>query len=422
MGLDVAMHAKSTTDGLFIVRKTRQHNLEAQLKKQQAALDKQKTGLNTFRTALQDLGKTDEGLLKNTGSSIKEVASISANEKAVKGSYSFFVEQLATKHQLAYTGITDDLVKAEQGALELTVDGKPLNVELKSINTVADLASAINSSKDNPGVTASVVRSNGQQILLLTSDKSGKANQITLGGNRPAIFARANETTLNNAQDSVIYIGDKSNGLKVESSSNTLDKVIDGVTINLIKVQKPGDPLLEVNVEVEQTETEAQIKKFIDAFNSAKSAVKSNDRSDSLSAAVKQSLNSLAAKSYNGKNLGMIGVSFDRNGVLKLDSKKITEVLKNSPASITELLSGPNGLIKKLDKALDPYLSPSDGLLKSRSEMLAMRKTALESNKESLEKIYQRVLKVQTLKYDRLSNLIDNMMNTINTLDQQANF
>lgn len=57
MGLDVAMHAKSTTDGLFIVRKTRQHNLEAQLKKQQAALDKQKTGLNTFRTALQDLGK-----------------------------------------------------------------------------------------------------------------------------------------------------------------------------------------------------------------------------------------------------------------------------------------------------------------------------------------------------------------------------
>ncbi|EOD4075657.1 TPA: flagellar filament capping protein FliD [Yersinia enterocolitica] len=313
-------------------------------------------------------------------------------------------------------------MKAEQGALELTVDGKPLNVELKSINTVADLASAINSSKDNPGVTASVVRSNGQQILLLTSDKSGKANQITLGGNRPAIFARANETTLNNAQDSVIYIGDKSNGLKVESSSNTLDKVIDGVTINLIKVQKPGDPLLEVNVEVEQTETEAQIKKFIDAFNSAKSAVKSNDRSDSLSAAVKQSLNSLAAKSYNGKNLGMIGVSFDRNGVLKLDSKKITEVLKNSPASITELLSGPNGLIKKLDKALDPYLSPSDGLLKSRSEMLAMRKTALESNKESLEKIYQRVLKVQTLKYDRLSNLIDNMMNTINTLDQQANF
>lgn len=85
-------------------------------------------------------------------------------------------------------------------------------------------------------------------------------------------------------------------------------------------------------------------------------------------------------------------------------------------------MSGPNGLIKKLDKALDPYLSPSDGLLKSRSEMLAMRKTALESNKESLEKIYQRVLKVQTLKYDRLSNLIDNMMNTINTLDQQANF
>jgi flagellar hook-associated protein 2 len=219
-----------------------------------------------------------------------------------------------------------------------------------------------------------------------------------------------------------VYIGDKSNNLKVESSSNTLDKVIDGVTIELVKVQKAGDPLLEVKIEVEPAQTETQIKKFIDAFNGAKSAVSSNNNSDSLSTALKQNLNSLVGKLYGGKTLGMIGVSFDRNGDLKLDSKKLTEVLKTSPTLITDLMSGPDGLINKLDKALDPYLNASDGSLKVRSEMLAMRKTSLERTKEGLENSYARALKTNLLKFNRLNEMMDKMQSTMDMFDQQARF
>lgn len=386
-------------------------------------MDKQKSGLSTFRDALKDLSKVEEGLLKNkTSTSIKEVATISANEKALKGTYSFFVEKLASAHQLAYTGLTDDKVKTEQNPLALTVNGQSFSVELKGVDTLTDLAHAVNHAKDNPGVTASVVRSNGQNILLLTSDKSGKENEIKFDTPRPAIFVAGNEKELSSAQDSVVYIGDKSNNLKVESSSNTLDKVIDGVTIELVKVQKAGDPLLEVKIEVEPAQTETQIKKFIDAFNGAKSAVSSNNNSDSLSTALKQNLNSLVGKLYGGKTLGMIGVSFDRNGDLKLDSKKLTEVLKTSPTLITDLMSGPDGLINKLDKALDPYLNASDGSLKVRSEMLAMRKTSLERTKEGLENSYARALKTNLLKFNRLNEMMDKMKSTMDMFDQQARF
>ncbi|HEN3568057.1 TPA: flagellar filament capping protein FliD [Yersinia enterocolitica] len=423
MGIDVDMLSKQTTNALFAKRKEKHHKLEQQLKAQQAALDKQKSGLDTFRTALKDLAKVEEGLLKNKAStSIKEVATISANEKALKGSYSFFVEKLASAHQLAYTGLTDAAVKAEQNPLELTVNGQSLSVELKDVDTLADLAHAINNAKDNPGVTASVVRSNGQQILLLTSDKSGVANKIEFNGSRPAIFNTSNQQELSSAEDSVVYIGDPSKDLKIESSSNTLDKVIDGVTIELIKVQQAGDPLLEVKVEVEPAQTETQIKKFIDAFNGAKSAVSSNKNSDSLSTALKQNLNSLVGKLYGGKTLGMIGVTFDRNGDLKLDSKKLTEVLKTSPTFITDLMSGPNGLVNKLDKALDPYLNTSDGSLKVRSEMLAMRKTSLERTKDGLENSYARVLKTNLLKFNRLNEMMGKMQATMNMFDQQASF
>ncbi|HEN3633277.1 TPA: flagellar filament capping protein FliD [Yersinia enterocolitica] len=423
MGIDVDMLSKQTTNALFAKRKEKHHKLEQQLKAQQAALDKQKSGLDTFRTALKDLAKVEEGLLKNKAStSIKEVATISANEKALKGSYSFFVEKLASAHQLAYTGLTDAAVKAEQNPLELTVNGQSLSVELKDVDTLADLAHAINNAKDNPGVTASVVRSNGQQILLLTSDKSGVANKIEFNGSRPAIFNTSNQQELSSAEDSVVYIGDPSKDLKIESSSNTLDKVIDGVTIELVKVQQTGDPLLEVKVEVEPAQTETQIKKFIDAFNGAKSAVSSNKNSDSLSTALKQNLNSLVGKLYGGKTLGMIGVTFDRNGDLKLDSKKLTEVLKTSPTFITDLMSGPNGLVNKLDKALDPYLNTSDGSLKVRSEMLAMRKTSLERTKDGLENSYARVLKTNLLKFNRLNEMMGKMQATMNMFDQQAHF
>ncbi|WP_145510092.1 flagellar filament capping protein FliD [Yersinia rochesterensis] len=423
MGIDVDALSKQVTQGLFAKRKEKQHKLEQQLKTQQTALDKQKSGLSTFRDALKDLSKVEEGLLKNkTSTSIKEVATISANEKALKGTYSFFVEKLASAHQLAYTDLTDDKVKTEQNPLALTVNGQSFSVELKGVDTLTDLAHAVNHAKDNPGVTASVVRSNGQNILLLTSDKSGKENEIKFDTPRPAIFVAGNEKELSSAQDSVVYIGDKSNNLKVESSSNTLDKVIDGVTIELVKVQKAGDPLLEVKIEVEPAQTETQIKKFIDAFNGAKSAVSSNNNSDSLSTALKQNLNSLVGKLYGGKTLGMIGVSFDRNGDLKLDSKKLTEVLKTSPTLITDLMSGPDGLINKLDKALDPYLNASDGSLKVRSEMLAMRKTSLERTKEGLENSYARALKTNLLKFNRLNEMMDKMKSTMDMFDQQARF
>ncbi|EPP0988066.1 flagellar filament capping protein FliD [Yersinia enterocolitica] len=422
MAIDVESLSNQVTKGLFAKRKEKQHKLEQQLKTQQAALDKQKSGLTAFRTALKDLGKVEEGLLKNkTSTSIKEVATVSANEKALKGNYSFFVEQLASAHQLAYTGLTDTAVKAEQGPLDLTVNGESFSVELKKVETLADLAHAINNAKDNPGVTASVVRSNGQQILLLTSDKSGAANKIEFSGNSPAIFSGNSPKLLSSAQDSVVYIGDPSQNLKIESSSNTLDKVIDGVTIELTKAQKAGDPLLEIKVEVEPAQTETQIKKFIDAFNGAKSAVGSNN-SDSLSTALKQNLNSLVGKVYGGKTLGMIGVSFDRNGDLKLDSKKLTEVLKTSPTLITDLMSGSDGLIKKLDKALDPYLNASDGSLKMRSEMLATRKISLERNKEGLENSYARALKTNLLKFNRLNEMIDKMDSTMNMFNEQARF
>lgn len=423
MGIDVDALSKQVTQGLFAKRKEKQQKLEQQLETQQATLDKQKSGLDTFRTALKDLGKVEEGLLKNkTSTSSKEVATVSANEKALKGSYSFFVEKLASAHQLAYTGLTDATVKAEQNPLELTVNKQSFSVELKGVETLADLAHAINNANDNPGVTVSVVRSNGQPILLLTSDKSGAANKIEFGASHPTIFSTANPKELSSAEDSVVYIGDKSKGLKIESSSNTLDKVIDGVTIELVKAQKVGDPLLEVKIEVEPAQTETQIKKFIDAFNGVKSAVSSKKNSDSLSTALKQNLNSLVSKPYGGKTLGMIGVSFDRNGDLKLDSKKLTEVLKTSPTLITDLMSGSDGLINKLDKALDPYLRASDGSLKVRSEMLAMRKTSLKRTKDGLEKSYARVLKTNLLKFNRLNKMMDNMQNTMNMFDQQARF
>ncbi|EKN3458521.1 flagellar filament capping protein FliD [Yersinia enterocolitica] len=423
MAIDVYQVTKEVTDGLFLQKKEKHKKLEKQLEAQQSVLNKQKSGLETFRTALKDLGKADEGLLKNNiSSSIKDVATVSANEKALKGSYSFFVERLASAHQLAYTDLTDDLVKREQGSLELTIHGKPLNVELKGINSVADLAHAINNTKDNPGITATMVRSNGQQILLLTSDKSGKDNKIEFGGQRPAIFASNKEKELAPAQDSLVYIGDKSKDIKVEMSSNTLDKVIDGVTIELIKVQKPGDPLLEVKVKADPVETEVQIKKFIDAFNNVKSEVSSKDRSDSLSTSIKQGLNHLASKNYGGKTLGMIGISFDRNGNLKLNSKKLSEVLKTTPTLITELLSGKDGLISKLDKVLDPYLSTSDGALKRRSEMLEIRKTSLARTKSDLEQKYQTTFRANLKKYNMLNELRDKLENTTEMISQQVGF
>lgn len=158
---------------------------------QLSALGKVESAMREFRTALKEMNSSTSSIIKNSTSISQEgYFTANADAKALSGSYQIFVEQVATSHQVS-TGMPADLDATTEvptsGTLEFTINGETMTLDLSTVDTdgdgtatISDLATAINNDSDNPGVNATLVRSNGQTHFMLSSTETGVANQINV--------------------------------------------------------------------------------------------------------------------------------------------------------------------------------------------------------------------------------------------------
>lgn len=141
---------------------------QAAYKAQLSALTTLDTALKTFKSAASGLKLAGSSMLVNSASFSQEgYASATVGTKAVAGSYDFFVQQLASKGQLALQGLQD--ASLGSGSLTIGQGGDAFDIDLSTVATLDELAAAINGAGDNTGVKATLVRSNGRVNLVLTS-------------------------------------------------------------------------------------------------------------------------------------------------------------------------------------------------------------------------------------------------------------
>ncbi|WP_145579842.1 flagellar filament capping protein FliD [Yersinia vastinensis] len=428
LDFDPSQMAQSAANSLFGVRVNRLKGQQTQFKKEQDALNKIQSGLNDFRTALSGMNKKDEGVLKiKTTSSDDDIVTVTANHKAVKGSYTLFVKQLASSHQLALEDLKDSDVTSATGTFTLEIAGKTLSIDTRSLNSVTELAEAINKNKDNKDsdnkelVTASLIRNGGKVVLTLSSNNSGAANEITLPGMGTTVFAGVQQKTLSAAADAEVWLGEENHGIKINHASNVLDSVVEGVTINLTKVQKTGDVPLHIGVEMDTSATQEQVKKFVDAFNSVKKLVmptrdkpdesKDKEASPTYSShsnngisALNSVLNSLVRQRIDGKSILDFGIKTNRDGGLEIDSKKFEQAIKDAPKALVTLLNDDTGLLKKLDNAIEPYVNKNNGLLKGRTESIERKSASTRKQLDMLEEQYNRALERYLLQFSKIKD------------------
>lgn len=251
------------------------------------ALGKVEAALREFRTAVTNMNSSSSNIIKNSANVSQDgFLSATANASALTGSYQIFVEQVATAHQMK-TDMPADLDATTEipatGTLDFTINGETVTIDLATVSadaggtaTMADLVSAINNDPNNPGVNATLVRSNGQTHFMLSSTETGVENTINVSatGTNAAWFEDAftNSTDISTPQDAVIWLGGQG-GLKLESSSNTFTGVIDGVDITVSKAQTAGEQPLTLNIGPDQEATKEQVNVFIDAYNTLMSTM-----------------------------------------------------------------------------------------------------------------------------------------------------
>lgn len=379
----------------------------SQFSAQLNAIKKLQTALKDFSTQLKDFrSSADSSLLANTASSSSEsTLSVNAGSTAVAGSYDIFVEQLAQNHQLALS-FDPAATLATDGEFSIDLAGSSLSVDLASLPanaTVTELAAAINNHLDNPGVSATLMRSGTETFLVISSDASGAANQLSLNfsaGTDPAgadiSAALAGQQELKKAQDAIVRLGSDS-AISVTSASNSLTNVIEGVTIDLLKAQASGDSPVSIKVGQDDEAITAKLQQFVDGVNGIINSISkdSNLSSDSMARSIQNQLRSAFQGTFEGSTLYSVGLEFDRNGKLNINSKRFEQALTTDPAKLDAMLSSDTGLLAKLETSLEPY-SKNFGLLNDKTKTLqASLDLVTEKQKRhdySMELTYQRYL------------------------------
>ncbi|WP_154180238.1 flagellar filament capping protein FliD [Vibrio furnissii] len=411
-----------------------------QYQSQLTALGKVETALRAFRTAITEMNSSTSSIVKNSATVSQEgYFSATADANALAGSYQVFVEQVATAHQVS-ASMPANLDATTQvpttGTMDFTINGTTMTLDLSTLDsdgdgvaTMADLVSAINNDSNNPGVNATLVRSNGQTYFMLSSTETGVANSVNVAvsGTGQTWFedALTNLNEISAPQDAVIWLGAQGTGLQLTNSSNTFEGVINGVDLTVTKAQTSGEAPLSLSVGADQEGTKEQMNKIIEAYNSLMKTIdtytsiggEDSQRgvlaSDPTIRSIESQLKTLVRGEFEGMRLSDLGIEISRDGTMKIDADKFEDAQTTNTAALESFFNGDGNLLDSLDSLLDPYLQFSNGLFKSRKDALQQNISRIEDKQTALERKYDMAYDRYLKQFTQMNQLITKMNQTM---------
>jgi flagellar hook-associated protein 2 len=414
-----------------------------------SALGTLKSALSTFQDSLSTIDTVSAFNAATATSGDATVFTANASSDATPGSYSVSVSQLASAQQLVskpFAGGGSDTVGT--GTLQVSLGGSSFNITVDSTNdTVAGLASAINSAAGNPGVVATVITGSDGAHLVLQSAQTGAANSIKLtetdGGTGLSGVTYDPGNTVNfkeiaTAQDAQFSIS----GISHTSASNTVADALNGVTLTLTGVSKAGTTTgtlasSQLTVAADTDSITTNVSAFVDAYNTMVQAIQplgSYDQTtqtagpmlgDSTLQGVQNDIRSAlyslvntGSSTYN--SLASVGITTNKDGSLSFDKTKFQTALASAPTAVTQLFAGSKGVAATLESRINTELG-SGGAISNRSSTLIKQENALTDQTTKLNDQMTALTASLTQQYSHLNTLLSSLQSMSAYLSQQFN-
>ncbi len=399
-----------------------------------------RSALGSFQTALLGLTGTNKTMFAQSAVfSDTSVATATAKSTAAAGTYSFYVEKLATANQVSYSlneasGVSGSLV-VKVGSASINIDTATANTDGGDLSP-REIAAAINASADNKSlVTASVISTaTGKYELVLTAKNTGSANAISVthgaGTDTTSPFHSSKVKSLVPAQDAMIRIG-SATGTLITQPTNTFNG-IDGVTVTFNKTTTSP---VTLTVGADAGATNANVQAFVDAYNKLKSTVDGlvapGDPSkgvaggafagDSGVAALRDRLVSLV-RPIGSDSLAAYGITANRQGTLSVDTARLNKALTANPTGLDTLIGStagatPTGLAGKLDTYLTSWTSSTKGQIKTRQEAVSKVQADTAVRQEMLDKQYDDAYQRYLMQFTQLQALQGQMSSNSSMFD-----
>ncbi|MEM7467796.1 MAG: flagellar filament capping protein FliD [Pseudomonadota bacterium] len=378
---------------------------EAQISAQLSAFGQIKSVLSDFQSSLSSLNELDDFTVLKASSSNQDVLTVSAASNASPGVFNLTVDRVAENHrtgsQNTFADVDSTTIGTAGDVLTITVGTDSFDVEYGGL-TLGEIRDAINSATANSGVTASILKDDLGNRLLLNADETGSDNFLSFSFNNSDPF---NFIDLNSDRDGVsgFSSADLDAVIQVDGqftstqTRNTVTDLIAGVTLTLADA---GDSLVEI--EPDEVAVQSAVENFVDSYNTALKTIREL-RETSLSSDVvtlvaleNQIRNAVNTSISNGgsfESIYQIGVSSTfvfgaestSNGQLNVDSTELLQAIQQDSDSIANLFADPsNGLIVRLENVVD-QLVKSDGLIDGKTESLNLRIDNIVDRRDAME-------------------------------------
>ena len=355
------------------------------------------TQVSSLQTAAEDLYKALSSPSKTITESKEGIASVTISDNNFAGNIELDVKQLATS-----TSVGGDKFEGAigiNGSFKISIGETELTVEVSENDTIKSIRDKINSNKEF-GASASII--DGR--LVLTSKETGESN-FTFEDN-DGILNKIGITQDDGSAKNILQKGQNAlftvNGIVIEHKSNSVEDVIDGVTLNLkdtgrvsMKIEEDVDSLYE------------SVEKFIETYNKTLSMISTELkkeggalRGDSTLSKLKSDLRNAMSSKGGGlySLLSNIGIEFTsanygKDAQLEIkDKDKLKEALSKNKQDVLELFVQDNNNNGKLDSndggllgTLNNYLELATSTSSSSKGLFKIKIESIENSIKSLE-------------------------------------
>jgi flagellar hook-associated protein 2 len=346
-----------------------------------------KSALSTFQTSVSALAAASKFNAQSATSATPSMFTATANGSATIGDYAITVNQLAKSQKIALDGVANTTDVIGTGKLtiafgtyapEIVSPATPASFTANpnktsfdvtidaSNNTLAGVRDAINAA--NGGVTATIVNDGTANRLVITSKETGEVNSLKITvadddgnptdntglsrlGYDPLSTAGAgkNMSQLQAPLNALLNI----DGIDVVKASNSVSDAIEGITLNLLGTSN-SQPV-NLAVASDQAKIKESVTAFVDAYNKLNDTLRTLTKYDETGKSSGKLLGDATARNITAQiksvvtkvvdtggtitSLTDIGVSFQRDGKLALDSTKLTDAISNHFDDIAALFS-----------------------------------------------------------------------------------
>jgi flagellar hook-associated protein 2 len=426
-------------------RAPRESSINSKIQKSEAEISAYgilKAGLESLNIALQsfndakDFAEYSVALSGNETSGGSDAFTISASADATPGITSIAVGAIAAADRWGSTdsyaaldtelngGSTFTVTHTDSGGIQTTVavtDTTPQGV-VDAINTAFS------------GITASIVDTGASpgRYKIVVSGALGSTNSFSLATTASSGTTLAFGDRLGTAADASLTV----NGVSVTRSTNSINDLIDGVTLNLA-----GTTASTATLSVSQTTEpiKSRIADLVEVYNAVHTQLDSLSDPDSadelggvlsgdggfsnITRQLQQMFSSASSTATdNISYLAEIGVEFDRYGKLEIDNDLLDSALTNYFSDVVSIFSADTnnqsnigdanrGIAGDAIKKINDLLA-RDGTVESRLSNLESKISDYEQDLRDLDDRMARIQERYIAQFTAMETAIDQMNST----------